>query len=118
MPAGLEAPLEPGMIVAIVAVVVSRREKVAADYFLAGRNLPWWLIGISLIASNISTEQLVGQAGQGMDFGLAVAAYEWMSAITLIIVARWFLPAAWQDVYHQPGYPLPAQEQPRHHSSG
>ena len=81
------------VIVAVVAVVVSRREKVAADYFLAGRNLPWWLIGISLIASNISTEQLVGQAGQGADFGLAVAAYEWMSAITLIIVARWFLPA-------------------------
>ncbi len=81
------------VVVGIVAVVVSRREKVAADYFLAGRNLPWWLIGISLIASNISTEQLVGQAGQGMDFGLAVAAYEWMAAITLVIVARWFLPA-------------------------
>ncbi len=81
------------VVVAAVAIVVSRREKDAADYFLAGRNLPWWLIGISLIASNISTEQLVGQAGQGADFGLAVAAYEWMSAITLIIVARWFLPA-------------------------
>ena len=81
------------VVVALVAIVVSRREKEAADYFLAGRNLPWWLIGISLIASNISTEQLVGQAGQGADFGLAVAAYEWMSAITLVIVARWFLPA-------------------------
>jgi len=81
------------ILVGIVAVVVSRREKDSADYFLAGRNLPWWLIGISLIASNISTEQLVGQAGQGVDFGLAVAAYEWMSAITLVIVARWFLPA-------------------------
>jgi len=81
------------VIVAIVAVVVSRKEKVAADYFLAGRNLPWWLIGMSLIASNISTEQLVGQAGQGASYGLAVAAYEWMSAITLVIVARWFLPA-------------------------
>lgn len=81
------------VVVAVVAVVASRREKEAADYFLAGRNLPWWLIGISLIASNISTEQLVGQAGQGADFGLAVAAYEWMSAITLVIVARWFLPA-------------------------
>ena len=53
------------ILVGIVAVVVSRREKDSADYFLAGRNLPWWLIGISLIASNISTEQLVGQAGQG-----------------------------------------------------
>ncbi len=81
------------VLVGVVAVVASRKEKDSTDYFLAGRNIPWWLIGISLIASNISTEQLVGQAGQGADFGLAVAAYEWMSAITLIIVARWFLPA-------------------------
>ncbi|MCK5652288.1 MAG: solute:sodium symporter family transporter, partial [Gemmatimonadetes bacterium] len=92
-PLDLTAFLGYFVLVGVVAVVVSRREKVAADYFLAGRNLPWWLIGISLIASNISTEQLVGQAGQGADFGLAVAAYEWMAAITLVIVARWFLPA-------------------------
>jgi len=80
------------VVVAAVAVVASRRERVAADYFLAGRNLPWWLIGISLIASNISTEHFVGMAGSGVDFGLAIASYEWMAAITLIIVARWFLP--------------------------
>jgi SSS family solute:Na+ symporter len=92
-PLDLTAFLGYFVLVGAVAVIVSRREKVAADYFLAGRNLPWWLIGISLIASNISTEQLVGQAGQGADFGLAVAAYEWMAAITLVIVARWFLPA-------------------------
>jgi SSS family solute:Na+ symporter len=79
-------------LVAIVAVVVSRREHSAADYFLAGRNLPWALIGISLIASNISTEHFVGMAGSGVDFGLAIASYEWMAAITLVIVARWFLP--------------------------
>ena len=53
------------IVVAIVAVVVSRREKEAADYFLAGRKLPWWLIGFSLIASNISTEHFVGMAGRG-----------------------------------------------------
>ncbi len=80
------------VVVAVVAVVASRREREAADYFLAGRNLPWWLIGISLIASNISTEHFVGMAGSGVDFGLAIASYEWMAAITLIIVARWFLP--------------------------
>jgi SSS family solute:Na+ symporter len=80
------------LLVGAVAVLVSRREKVAADYFLAGRNLPWWLIGISLIASNISTEHFVGMAGSGVDFGLAIASYEWMAAITLVIVARWFLP--------------------------
>jgi SSS family solute:Na+ symporter len=80
------------VVVGTVAVVASRRERVAADYFLAGRNLPWWLIGISLIASNISTEHFVGMAGSGVDFGLAIASYEWMAAITLVIVARWFLP--------------------------
>jgi SSS family solute:Na+ symporter len=80
------------VVVAIVAVVVSRRERVAADYFLAGRNLTWWLIGVSLIASNISTEHFVGMAGSGVDFGLAIASYEWMAAVTLVIVARWFLP--------------------------
>lgn len=80
------------LLVGVVAIVVSRRERQAADYFLAGRNLPWWLIGISLIASNISTEHFVGMAGSGVDFGLAIASYEWMAAVTLVIVARWFLP--------------------------
>jgi len=79
-------------VVAIVVVAVSRREREAKDYFLAGRNLHWWLIGISLIASNISTEHFVGMAGAGVDFGLAIASYEWMAAVTLVIVARWFLP--------------------------
>ncbi|HEV2126424.1 MAG TPA: solute:sodium symporter family transporter, partial [Chloroflexota bacterium] len=64
----------------------------AEDYFLAGRNLSWWLIGISLIASNISTEHFVGMAGRGYELGLAIASYEWMAAITLVIVAVFFLP--------------------------
>lgn len=80
------------VVIAAVAVVAGRREREAADYFLAGRNLPWWVIGISLIASNISTEHFVGMAGSAVDFGLAIASYEWMAAITLVIVARWFLP--------------------------
>ncbi len=80
------------VVVAAIAVLVSRREREAADYFLAGRSLSWWLIGMSLIASNISTEHFVGMAGSGVDFGLAIASYEWMAAVTLVIVARWFLP--------------------------
>ena len=80
------------LVIAAVAVIAGRREREAADYFLAGRNLPWWVIGISLIASNISTEHFVGMAGSAVDFGLAIASYEWMAAITLVIVARWFLP--------------------------
>lgn len=65
----------------------------ASDYFLAGRGLTWWLVGISLIAANISTEQFVGMSGQAADWlGLAIASYEWMAAITLVVVAFVFLP--------------------------
>lgn len=75
-----------------VALYASREEKDAEDYFLAGRKLSWWLIGFSLIASNISTEHFVGMAGRGYELGLAIASYEWMAAITLVIVAVFFLP--------------------------
>lgn len=65
----------------------------AQDYFLAGRGLTWWLIGFSLIAANISTEQFVGMSGKAADWlGMAIASYEWMAAITLVIVAFLFLP--------------------------
>jgi SSS family solute:Na+ symporter len=65
----------------------------AQDYFLAGRGLTWWLIGFSLIAANISTEQFVGMSGQAADWlGLAIASYEWMAAVALIAVAFIFLP--------------------------
>jgi len=65
----------------------------AQDYFLAGRGLTWWLIGFSLIAANISTEQFVGMSGKAADWlGMAIASYEWMAAITLVIVAFIFLP--------------------------
>ncbi len=65
----------------------------AQDYFLAGRGLTWWLVGFSLIAANISTEQFVGMSGKAADWlGMAIASYEWMAAITLIFVAFVFLP--------------------------
>lgn len=67
-------------------------ERDTADYFLAGRALPWWAIGSSLIAANISAEQVIGMSGSGFAIGLAIASYEWMSAITLLIVAKYFLP--------------------------
>ena len=62
------------------------------DFFLAEGSLTWWAIGASLIASNISAEQFIGTSGQGFAVGLAVAAYEWVAAIALIIVAVWFIP--------------------------
>ncbi len=75
-----------------VSLYASRGRKGAAEYFLAGRDLPWWLIGFSLIASNISTEHFVGMAGRGYDLGLAIASYEWMAAVTLVLVGLFFLP--------------------------
>src|SRR6186997_1947896 len=62
------------------------------DYFLAEGSLTWWAIGASLIASNISAEQFIGMSGDGFFVGVAVAAYEWIAAIALIIVAVWFMP--------------------------
>lgn len=70
-----------------------KKDSSAADYFLAGRGLSWWLVGFSLIAANISTEQFVGMSGQAADWlGLAIAGYEWLAAITLVVVAFFFLP--------------------------
>jgi SSS family solute:Na+ symporter len=80
--------------VVTVGIAKSRKEKTGEDYFLAGRGLSWWLIGFSLIAANISTEQFVGMSGQAADWlGMAIASYEWMAAITLIVVAFVFLPS-------------------------
>ena len=80
--------------VAFVAFGMSRNSgEDSESYFLAGRGLKWWLIGFSLIAANISAEQFVGMSGQAADYiGLAVASYEWIAALSLIIVAFFFLP--------------------------
>src|SRR5690606_7057323 len=79
-----------------VAWWVSRDEKGhdknANDYFLASKSLPWWAIGASLIAANISAEQIIGMSGSGFVIGMGIAAYELMAAITLIIIAKYFLP--------------------------
>ena len=62
------------------------------DFFLAEGSLTWWAIGASLIASNISAEQFIGMSGSGFAMGLAIASYEWMAAVTLIVIAIFFLP--------------------------
>ena len=81
------------LVVVGVSMYKSRKEESGEDFFLAGRGLLWPIIGLSLIAANISTEQIVGQAGQGAsNVGLAVASYEWMASITLVFVAFFFLP--------------------------
>jgi|TARA_B110000967_G_scaffold210085_1_gene270412 SSS family solute:Na+ symporter len=67
-------------------------QKNAEDYFLASKSLPWWAIGTSLIAANISAEQFIGMSGSGFALGIAIASYEWMAALTLLIVGKYFLP--------------------------
>ena len=70
----------------------SGHQKDTRDYFLAGRALPWWAIGASLIAANISAEQIIGMSGSAYVLGIAIASYEWMSALTLILVGKYLLP--------------------------
>ncbi|WP_294358173.1 sodium/sugar symporter [uncultured Sphingomonas sp.] len=79
--------------------------KNTTDYFLASKNLPWWAIGASLIAANISAEQIVGMSGSGYAIGLAIASYEWMAALTLLIVGKYFLPIFLRnEIYTMPQF--------------
>lgn len=93
------SPLDIATFIGFLALVVgislyaSRKEETAEDYFLAGRGLSWWLIGFSLIASNISTEHFVGMAGSAFGSeGLAIAHYEWVSSIAMVFIALVLLP--------------------------
>jgi len=79
-------------VVTTVGFAASRRQKKADDYFLASRNLTWWLIGGSMIAANISTHHFIGMSGLAFDVGLAIASFEWMAALALILYAKFFLP--------------------------
>src|ERR1700760_2653370 len=84
------------LIVACYGFWIYNRKKAAQssskDYFLAEGSLTWWAIGASLIASNISAEQMIGMSGSGFKMGLAISTYEWMAALTLVIVAVFFIP--------------------------
>ena len=80
-------------------------EKNTTDYFLAGKALPFWAIGASLIASNISAEQFIGMSGSGFRVGLAIASYEWMAAVTLLVIAWFFLPIYLEkNIYTMPQF--------------
>jgi SSS family solute:Na+ symporter len=81
------------------------KEASSKDYFLAEGSLTWWAIGASLIASNISAEQFIGMSGEGFFSGIAVAAYEWIAAIALIIIAIWFMPVYLKNkIYTMPQF--------------
>ncbi|SEL72801.1 solute:Na+ symporter, SSS family [Colwellia chukchiensis] len=92
-----------------IALWISRSEKKEGanteDYFLASKALPWWAIGASLIASNISAEQIIGMSGSGYAIGIAIASYEWMAAITLILVGKYMLPIFLKnEIFTMPQY--------------
>ena len=98
-----------GVLLLVLAQWVSREkaghEKNTQDYFLAGRALPWWAIGASLIAANISAEQIIGMSGSAYLMGVAIASYEWMAALTLIIVAKYLLPVFLKhEIYTMPQF--------------
>lgn len=82
------------ILIILMGYFVSREKeghvKDSNDYFLASKALPWWAVGASLIASNISAEQFIGMSGSGFALGLAISTYEWMAAATLLIVAIFF----------------------------
>ena len=97
------------VIVTIYGYSVYRKRKKnehdAKAYFLAEGTLTWWAIGASLIASNISAEQFIGMSGEGFFLGIAVAAYEWLAAVALIIVAVWFIPVYLKNkIYTMPQF--------------
>ena len=97
------------LIIVGIGLWVSREkeghEKDTKDYFLAGKALPFWAIGASLIASNISAEQFIGMSGSGFRVGLAIASYEWMAAVTLLVIAWFFLPIYLEkNIYTMPQF--------------
>ncbi|MCX6258067.1 MAG: sodium/sugar symporter [Bacteroidia bacterium] len=97
------------LIIVFIGLFVSRTkkgtERTAKDYFLANRALPWWVIGATLICSNISAEQFIGMSGSGYKIGLGIASYEWMAALTLIIVGKYFLPIFLkEEIYTMPQF--------------
>lgn len=94
-------------IVIGVSLWVSRKKESDEDYFLAGRTLSWWVIGLSLVASNISSEHFIGQAGQGFrdGIGLAIASWEWIAVFALVITALFLLPRFLRlGIYTMPEY--------------
>src|SRR5438552_5736599 len=88
--------------------IYQRKKKLTTDtkdFFLAEGSLTWWAIGASLIASNISAEQFIGMSGEGYFVGIAVSAYEWIAALSLVIIAIWFIPVYLKNkIYTMPGF--------------
>lgn len=94
-----------GLLAFGIYISITSKKETSSDYFLASNSLPWWAVGGSLIAANISAEQFIGMSGSGYAVGLAIASYELMAAITLIIVAKYFLPVfIKKEIYTMPQF--------------
>ncbi len=88
-----------------VWISAKSKNDTANDFFLASKSLPWWAVGGSLIAANISAEQFIGMSGSGYKVGFAIAAYELMAAVTLLLVAKFFLPIfIRKEIYTMPQF--------------
>ena len=88
-----------------IYISLTSKKETSSDYFLASNSLPWWAVGGSLIAANISAEQFIGMSGSGYAVGFAIASYELMAAITLLIVAKFFLPIfIKKEIYTMPQF--------------
>ena len=97
------------LVILFMGLWVSRSKKgvtkTAQEYFLADKSLTWWAVGASLIAANISAEHFIGTSGSGFAIGLAISAYEWIAAIALIVVAKYFLPVFLKnEIYTMPQF--------------
>lgn len=102
------------LIILFVGLFVSRKNRQSTEgYFLAGKSIPWWAVGASLIAANISAEQFIGMSGSGFSIGLGIASYEWMSAICLVLVGKFFLPV----FIHQNIYTIPEFVEKRYNNT-
>ena len=94
-----------GLLVFGIYISLTSKKETSSDYFLASNSLPWWAVGGSLIAANISAEQFIGMSGSGYAVGFAIASYELMAAITLLIVAKFFLPVfIKKEIYTMPQF--------------
>jgi SSS family solute:Na+ symporter len=94
-----------GLLAFGIYISFTSKKETSSDYFLASNSLPWWAVGGSLIAANISAEQFIGMSGSGYAVGFAIASYELMAAITLLIVAKFFLPIfIKKEIYTMPQF--------------
>ena len=94
-----------GLLAFGIYISLTSKKETSSDYFLASNSLPWWAVGGSLIAANISAEQFIGMSGSGYAVGFAIASYELMAAITLLIVAKFFLPIfIKKEIYTMPQF--------------